>query len=89
MAAMPLLRKALPERKLYPTCVALIFPVCAVSAGVYLCSGKVTVLQALPYLAGGLVGGTLSGRVYGKVPTGVLRYLFALFMLYAGVRYLW
>ena len=89
MAAMPLLRKALPERSLYPTCVGLIFPVCAVSAGVYLYSGSVTVSQALPYLAGGLVGGTLSGRFYGKVPTGVLRRLFALFMLYAGVRYLW
>ena len=89
MAAMPLLRRVLPERSLYPTCVGLIFPVCAVSAGVYLCRGAVMVSQALPYLAGGLVGGTLSARFYGKVPTKALRSLFALFMLYAGVRYLW
>ncbi len=90
MVAVPLLRRRadLPERKLYPTCVGLIFPVCAVSAAVYLFTGAVSLAEALPYLAGGAVGGTLGGRLYGKVPTGVLRWLFALFLLYAGVKYL-
>ena len=41
-----------------------------------------------PYLAGGLIGGSLGGKLYGKVSPKVLKYLFAAFLFYAGVKYL-
>ena len=74
--------------KLYATCVGVIFPVCAVSAAVYLWRGEIRILDALPYLAGGLAGGWLGGKLYGRVPTAVLKWLFAGFLFYAGVKYL-
>ena len=37
---------------------------------------------------GGLAGGFLGGRLYGRISTVWLRRLFALFLLYAGVKYL-
>ena len=43
----------LSQRKLYATCVGVIFPVCLVSAAVYLWKGGVSLAAALPYLAGG------------------------------------
>ena len=43
----------LSQRKLYATCVGVIFPVCLVSAAVYLWKGGVSLGEALPYLAGG------------------------------------
>ena len=43
---------------------------------------------ALPYLAAGLIGGALGGKLYGKVPTKYLKWLFAGFLFYAGVKYL-
>ena len=46
------------------------------------------ILFSLYALVGGLAGGWLGGRLYGKVPTRYLRWLFAGFLLYAGVRYL-
>ena len=90
MVAIPLLSRSrqLSQQQLYATCVGLIFPVCAVSAGVYLCTGSIALRDALPYLAGGAVGGWLGGRLYGKVPTRWLKWLFTAFLFYAGVKYL-
>ena len=73
---------------LFATCVGVIFPVCLVSAGIYLFRAGISLLTALPYLLGGLFGGFLGGRAYGRVPTVWLRRLFALFLFYAGVKYL-
>lgn len=90
MVFLPLMSRsgALSRRQLYATCVGVIFPVCAVSAGVYFLRAGLPMLTALPYLAGGLLGGFLGGRLYGHVPTVWLKRLFALFLLYGGVRYL-
>lgn len=78
----------LSPRKLYATCVGVIFPVCLVSAIVYVLRGGVGLSTALPYLLGGLVGGWLGGKLYGRVSTGFLKVLFAAFLFYAGGKYL-
>ena len=49
---------------------------------------EVPLAEALPYLAGGLIGGRLGGALYGKVPVTALKWMFAGFLFYAGVRYL-
>lgn len=90
MVLVPILSRwgSLSRRELYATCVGIIFPVCLVSAAVYLCRGGVSLPSALPYLSGGLIGGWLGGRLYGKISTGLLKWLFAAFLFYAGVKYL-
>ncbi len=90
MVFLPILSRwgGLEQRKLYATCVGVIFPVCLVSAGVYLFRGGVSLSAAWPYLAGGLIGGWVGGKLYGKVPVQWLKRLFAAFLFYAGVKYL-
>ena len=90
MVFLPVMSRAkdVSPRQLYATCVGVIFPVCALSAGVYLFRGGLALSEAAPYLAGGLLGGWIGGKLYGKVPTGVLKWLFAAFLFYAGWRYL-
>ena len=90
MVFLPILSRwgGLEQRKLYATCVGVIFPVCLVSAAVYLLRGGVSLMTALPYLAGGLAGGFLGGKLYGKISTKFLKWLFAAFLFYAGVKYL-
>ena len=90
MVFVPILSRfgALEGRKVYATCVGVIFPVCAVSAAVHLFRGGVSLWEALPYLLGGAAGGFLGGKLYGKVSTKLLKWLFAAFLFYAGVRYL-
>ncbi len=90
MVFLPLMsrEKNLDKRQLFATCVGVIFPVCAVSAGVYFLREGLSLLEALPYLLGGLAGGFLGGRLYGKVSTKLLKWVFAAFLFYAGVKYL-
>ena len=90
MVFLPILSRwgGLPQRKLYATCVGVIFPVCLASAGVYLLRGELPLLTALPYLAGGLAGGWIGGKLYGRLSTRWLKWLFAAFLFYAGGKYL-
>ena len=90
MVFLPILSRwgGLSQRKLYATCVGVSFAVCLVSAAVYLLRGSVPLSQAAPYLAGGLVGGFIGGKLYGRVSTTFLKWLFAAFLFYAGVKYL-
>ena len=90
MVFLPILSRwgALSQRKLYATCVGVIFPICVVSSIIYLWRGGVSLLQALPYLLGGSAGGFLGGKLYGKVSTRFLKWLFAALLFYAGVKYL-
>jgi len=74
------------EKKAFATSVAVVAPMSAVSACVYLLRQDVEFLSALPFLIGGMVGGAFASRCLKKIPTGLLRRIFALFLLYGGVR---
>ena len=78
----------LEEKDAFATCVAVILPLCVVSAAVWFLRGGFALSHALPYLAGGLVGGVVGGRLFRDVPNVWLRRIFALFLLYGAWRYL-
>ena len=86
----PLLNRwgGMKPKQVFATCVAVIFPACLVSAGIYFLYHHLDWRQALPYLVGGGIGGLVGGLTFEKVPLRWLRILFALFLLYGGVRYL-
>ncbi len=76
------------QRRAFANCVAVILPLCVLSAAVYWWRGGIDLGVAWPYLLGGLIGGFLGGRLFGKVPVVWLRRIFAVFLLYGGARYL-
>ena len=76
----------LDQRKAFATSVAVIAPLCALSAGIYWARGDLELMLALPYLVGGLIGGYVGGRVFKKLPMMWLRRGFALLILYGGLR---
>ena len=75
----------LPARQALATSVAVIAPLCALSAAVYAMQGQLLVGAALPYLAGGLVGGWLGGRLFHKLSPVWLRRAFGLLLVYGGI----
>lgn len=83
-----LLHSGVEPKKAFATCVALILPLCLVSAAVMLLRTDFDWMTALPYLIGGAIGGVLGGKLLRKVSPKWLKRLFAAFMLYGGVRYL-
>ena len=76
----------LGQRKAFATSVAVILPLCVLSAAIYLFRGGVELLLALPYLAGGLLGGLLGGKLFKGLSMTWLRRGFALLILYGGVK---
>ena len=76
----------LDQRRAFATSVAVIAPLCALSACVYWLRGQLDFALALPYLIGGLAGGFVGGRVFQKLSMAWLRRGFALLILYGGVR---
>lgn len=76
----------LPQKKSFATSVAVILPLSLVSAVVYFLHGELSLQAALPYVAGGAVGGFLSGKVFRRVSLLWLRRLFGVLILYGGVR---
>lgn len=76
----------LGQRQAFATSVAIILPLCALSAGIYWCRGGLDLQAALPYLLGGLLGGTAGGQLFRRLPEQLLSRLFALLLLYGGVR---
>lgn len=88
MVLVPLLagKCGLDQRKAFATSVAVIAPLCALSAVVYWFRGQLDLALALPYLAGGLAGGFLGGKLFQKLSMTWLRRGFALLILYGGVK---
>ena len=84
----PLLTKycTLEPRRAFATSVAVILPLCALSAGVYVFRGGLDVAAALPYLIGGAVGGWAGGRWFRGVRITWLKRAFGLLLIYGGVR---
>ncbi|MDE7243805.1 MAG: TSUP family transporter [Oscillospiraceae bacterium] len=90
MILLPLLTKwsRLETQNAFATCVAVIFPMCFVSAAVYLFQVRPPLTLVLPYLAGGAAGGVIGGLTFQKIPVRVLKAIFGAFLLYGGYRYL-
>ena len=88
MVLVPLLagKCGLNQRKAFATSVAIIAPLCALSAGIYWFRKDLDFMLSLPYLAGGLAGGLIGGRLFKKLSMKWLRRAFALLILYGAVR---
>ena len=88
MLLVPLLTRwcGLDQRQAFATSIAVILPLCALSSAIYWLRGGLDFLLALPYLAGGLLGGFLGGRMFKKLNMAWLRRAFALLILYGGAR---
>lgn len=88
MVLVPLLRGwiGMEDRRAFATSVAVMLPMCAVSAAAYLFRGGLDPAAAAPFLLGGLVGGIVSGISYKRVPPKLLVRLFAALIIFGGVR---
>ncbi len=74
------------DKKAFATSLAVILPLSAVSAVIYLIKGSIDFSLALPYLIGGLIGGGLGGKIFKRVSARFLHIAFALLIIYGGVR---
>lgn len=76
----------LDQRRAFATSVAVILPLCVLSAGIYLWRGGLDLWVALPYLVGGGIGGYLGGRWFKGAKLWWLKRLFGALLIYGGAR---
>ena len=76
----------LEQRKAVATSVAVILPLCALSVAIYFFRGGLDVLEALPYLIGGTLGGWVGGKWFKGMKILWLKRVFGLMLIYGGVK---
>lgn len=89
MLAVPILTKSgLNQTQAHATSVAVIFPLSVFSAFLYLKAGRVQLPDAYAYLPWGIAGALIGVWLLPKIPRKLLRRLFALLTVFAGLRLL-
>lgn len=89
MLAVPLLKKCgMEQKQAHVNTVAVILPICVMSAGLYLFKGNVTLGDAMPFIPAGIAGSLLGTWIIKKISPLWLKRIFGALMVYAGVRLL-
>jgi uncharacterized membrane protein YfcA len=78
----------LKEEEVFPSSIAIIFPLCLVSLGAQFLNEGLALKQALPYLLGGALGAIPAGFWGRKIPVKWLHRGLGLLILWGGIRYL-
>lgn len=87
MIAVPVIRnKGKSQKEAQASAIAVILPLCVLSAAIYYYKGYYTFSEALKYLPFSLLGAVVGTFILKKTPDRMLKKIFSLFMLYLGVR---
>lgn len=89
MLAVPVLKKlGLSQKEAHSNAVAVILPITALSALLYIWCGYAKLGATLPFIPSGLVGALIGTYLLKKISPKLLKKGFGGFMLYAGLRLL-
>lgn len=90
MVLVPLLIRfaKVEDKKAFSSAVCIILPLCLVSIAVYALQGMLPLQDALPYLAGGALGGVIAGLTFQKVSARLLHLVLGALILFGGIRLL-
>ena len=87
MIAVPMLEKGGSEaKKAHATSIAITLPLSVISGFVYLKGGSLDILQAAKFIPLGLAGAAVGAVVMKKLSNSLLKRIFGLLMIIAGVR---
>ncbi len=87
MIAVPLLRSmGLRQKQAQATAISVILPLSVITCFVYLKRGYVSFSDALPFLPFGVIGAVFGTKLLRKINNSLLKKIFAVFMLWAGIR---
>ena len=89
LIAVPLFkRQGLGQKEAQASAIAVILPLCIISAGVYYYLGYFRISDALGYIPFGIVGTFIGTAIMKRLPDKILKKIFAGFMIYTGINML-
>lgn len=83
-----LLKAGLSQKQAQATALCIILPLSIISSIVYYQKGYVGLNQAKTYLPYSLIGAMVGTALMSKISNKILKKIFAVFMLWAGIRLL-
>ncbi len=87
MVAVPLLKSGgLSQKQAQASSIAIILPLCIISAILYGIKGNLDLARAIKFIPFGLLGAGLGTYIFKKLSPSLLKKIFALFMIWAGLR---
>lgn len=87
MIAVPLIkRKGKTQKEAQASAIAVILPLCALSAAVYYYRGYYNLSDAMKYIPISLAGALLGTLIFRHLPDRILKKIFSIFMFYLGLR---
>ncbi len=89
MISVPAMKKyGLEQKKAQATTLAVILPLTVISAVIYAFNGDYSPSDAIRYIPFGIIGAVIGVRLTEIIKNKLLKKVFALFMLWAGIRML-
>lgn len=89
MLAVPILKSnGLNQKSAHANAVAVILPITVISAILYLIKGNVALSDSFSFIPTGLIGSVIATFMLQKFSNKLLQKIFAVFMIYAGIRLL-
>lgn len=79
-------KDGMDQTKAHANAIAIILPLTIISSVFYICNGYAKISDALIFLPGGIVGAIVGGILLPKIPQNILKKLFAIFIIWAGLR---
>ncbi len=89
MISVPAMKKyGLNQKNAQATTLAVILPLTVISAVIYALNGDYSLFDAVKYVPFGIIGSVVGVKITEKIKNKLLKKIFAVFMLWAGIRML-
>ncbi|MBQ3136208.1 MAG: sulfite exporter TauE/SafE family protein [Clostridia bacterium] len=89
MVSVPVMKKyGLEQKQAQATTLAVILPLTVISAALYAFQGAYSPFDALKFVPFGFIGSVVGVKLTRKVKNRALKIIFALFMIWSGIRLL-
>ncbi|MCQ2470856.1 MAG: sulfite exporter TauE/SafE family protein [Clostridia bacterium] len=79
-------KDGMEQNKAHANAIAVILPLSIISAIFYHINGFASVKDTLIFLPGGIAGAIAGGILLPKIPQKILKKIFAVFIIWAGIR---
>lgn len=86
IAVTALKKDGMSQKEAHANAIAIILPLSIISAAFYIINGHTQLNESIIFIPGGIAGAVVGGILLKKMPQNILRKVFSIFMIWAGIK---